>query len=290
MMMLKKVPRKSGLFDAVIQREADRARAVKRLERELSALYDGYFLRVTKFLKSKRFATPTEVINQQATIKAISELTNILVESGYEDVIAAYQDEFDSLTTKALQYFEEFGVEPTLAGFDKENIQALETWRDFTETQLRDTINSNLIDPLQSALLQVNMGNQTRESVVDRILELSDTKTPWIAEVIVDDAFAQYQRAVITQKADNLDMEIYVYLGPMDAITSDQCEEMLTVDRHGVPGMLYKDEITMDLHPDLTRDPLIGGGHPRCRHHWSPVSEAYAESQGFELRRQQEAA
>lgn len=106
------------------------------------------------------------------------------------------------------------------------------------------------------------------------------------AEVMVNDAFASFQRAVLVETAAAVDLEIFVYIGPDDDITSDQCVEMLHVDKHGAEGMLYKEEITPDLHPNLAkygRNPLIGGGHPNCRHHWSPVTVDYAVSEGFEI-------
>lgn len=283
MMMLKKIPRKEALLEAVLTRERERKAAVKRMEKEIQKLYDGYFLRVTKFLASKEFATKTEIINLESTQRALTQLSQILVEAGYEDTIASLQDEFEGLTKSTLKYFNTFGPGDPLPGIDLESLQVYAT---FVEKEFTLAIDRNLKAPIQSALLQVNLGNQTRESVVETILGLSDKTTPAQAELIVDDGFSQYQRAVIVQKAENLDMEIYQYLGPDDSITSEQCEFMLDVDRHGVPGMLYKDEITTDLHPKLVYNPLVAGGHPRCRHHWSPVTEAYAVSQGFELRKE----
>ena len=101
---------------------------------------------------------------------------------------------------------------------------------------------------------------------------------------MVEDAFAGYQRTVQAEVADNLGMEIFIYIGPADQITSEQCTAMFNVNLHGVPGMLYKNEITVNLHPKLRRDPLIGGGHPRCRHHWSPITTDYAVELGFEVK------
>jgi hypothetical protein len=60
---------------------------------------------------------------------------------------------------------------------------------------------------------------------------------------------------------------------------------MLNVAIHGARGVLYKDEITPHLHPNLEKygiNPLIEGGHPNCRHQWSPITLAYAKELGFD--------
>lgn len=286
-MMKKTIPKKSSLIDAIIKKESEKAKAVAKLEKELKRLYESLFVRAQAFLDSKGFVSKTDAINLQATTKALGELSAILSDAGYEDVIANFQDKFEDMTVSALEYFNKFGLEPSLAGIDVESLQA---YAKFSELEFSKQINKDLVSPIQSALLQVNLGNGTRSELVDQVMKLSNISSTYRATVLVDDAFSTYQRAVITQKAENLQMEIFQYLGPDDKITSPQCQAMLHADLHGIPGMLYKDEITVALHPKLTRDPLTGGGHPNCRHQWSPVTEDYAVSLGFQPRQQAEAA
>lgn len=283
-MMLKRVPSKEELFAAVLEQEAARSKASALLSKEIQKLFDSYFLRVTRFLSGVD-STLTQTMDLQAATQAMNELRNILVKAGYEDVISSYEDQFEHLTKSALKYFELFGVDDVKAGID---VEALQAWAHFTETEFAQKLQDSLVAPIQSALLQSAVGNVDRNSLVQTVLQLSNVASTAQAEVLVDDAFAQYQRAVVTQKAANLDMQIFVYLGPEDKITSPQCEAMLHANKHGVDGMLYADEITVDLHPNLRENPLIAGGHPRCRHHWSPVSESYAESLGFQLRQANE--
>jgi hypothetical protein len=128
------------------------------------------------------------------------------------------------------------------------------------------------------------MGSLARDVVIDQVLALEPSMTPRNATVFVDDSFAQFQRTVVTQKGESLGMDIYQYLGPDDDITSPQCRAMLTMNLHGVPGMYYRDEINMGLHPKLRRDPFTGGGHPGCRHQFNPVTLEYAMELGFRPR------
>ncbi len=277
----RKVPKKEQLFERILAIDAERTAAVKRLERELAKLYGSYFARVKALVATDPVLRKTDAMNLQATTKMVGELTGILREAGFTDVVRLYGSQFEPLAEVAAAYYEPFGLEPSLAGVSKEDLQA---YVRFAETEFGYAVNRSTIAPVQSALFQANLGSLARDQVIDQVLSLEPRLTPVQATVFVDDSFAQFQRTVVTQKGDNLGMDIFQYLGPNDEITSPQCREMLTIDRHGVPGMLYKDEITTDLHPKLTRNPLVGGGHPRCRHQWNPVTEEYAVSLGFRPR------
>lgn len=276
--MIKKVPKKADLFAHIHANVKKQERAVAAFEKQLQTMYDRYSLRLIKLLR--KGGSETDLINMSDAAETISQLSQVLIDSGYGDIVAAYNAKFPELTANALNYFEAFGVKPSLAGIDEEGLHAI---INFGRNELTAHIEAALVAPVQSHLLQAAVGNVSRSELVDTILALDPNTLR--AEVLVDDIYAQYQRSVTVQKGDVLDMEIYVYLGPDDDITSEQCDAMLHVDTHGVEGMLYKDEITVDLHDKLTRNPLIGGGHPRCRHQWSPVTEDYAVSLGFEPRR-----
>lgn len=281
MMMLKKQPTRKELFERILGMDKVRKSSVERLEKEIDKLFKNYILRVKDVVNSTGLKAGKNT-TLESTTKAMIQLSAILEESGFNDVIEKYLDEFHDLTKSAINYYSAFGAKPSLAGISTETLDA---YIRFTETELRNLIPRKIIAPIESALLQVNMGNQSRTALYEQIdametgLSLNDIK------IYVDDSFSSYQRAVLTESANALDLKIFAYLGPDDAITSDQCEAMLHVDKHGVDGMLYVDEITPALHPNLEkygRNPLIGGGHPRCRHHWSPITLDYAKELGFE--------
>lgn len=281
-MMLKRRPTRKELYDRILGVDKARTSARKRIETELQKLYADVFARVKAQVNNPRALKVGDAATYDSTLKMIGQLTGILQDAGFDDLVNNYLDEFEGLTKAALDYYIAFGAKPSLAGISS---QTLDAYVRFTEGELRNMVPAKLLSPIQSALLQVNFGGAERSAVYDQVVALEESITPVQAVVLVDDAFASFQRAVLNETASALDLSIFTYLGPDDDITSDQCEEMLHVDYHGVEGMLYKDEITVKLHPKLTRDPLIGGGHPRCRHHWSPITDDYAEAQGFELRK-----
>lgn len=276
------MPDRRELVAKVVATEKAQEAAVAKIERELKKLYADYTARVQALVASNQQLRETDAMTLQAATKIMGQLEGILKDAGFDDVLSTYGKQFEPLAATALEYYQSFGLEPSMASISK---QALTAYAAFAESELAASISSRLVSPIQSALLQANFGSMTRAQVIDQVLALQPSMTPSNATVLVDDAFSQFQRTVINQRAEGLDLQIYVYLGPDDAITSDQCQAMLHINRHGVEGMLYKDEIDTSLHPKLKRNPLVGGGHPRCRHHWSPVSEAYAVEQGFQLRR-----
>lgn len=259
-----RIPTLAQVKAKIIAIDAARAEALNTIEEEFARLYSAYFDRVRSMIAAGGARNKTEALTLQNSAAMIQDLQNALVESGLESVAHRYGSEFPELARVAASYYEPFGLDDSLAGVPREFLAA---WVDFSTTELVSTLDAALIPPIRSALLQANAGNMTRADLIAQIIRIQPTISTNDATVLVNDSFAQFQRAVIVQKGDAAGLEIYQYLGPDDDITSPQCQAMLHVDKHGAPGFLYKEEITMHLHPNLERygrNPLIGGGHPRC--------------------------
>ncbi|WZO97302.1 hypothetical protein EP7_004327 [Isosphaeraceae bacterium EP7] len=278
-------PTPADIKKRVVNIAQARTDALSSIESEIERLYSSYFDRVRSVIASDKELRRTDVLTLQNATATMADLENILIDAGMGSVVAKFGEHFPELAEVAATYFEPFGVDNALAGVSK---QTLSAWVDFSATELTKLFDGELIAPVRSALLQVNFGNMTRDALIDQITTLQPGISTNNAVVAVDDAFSQFQRAVVVAAGDAAELEIYQYLGPDDGITSDQCSAMLHVSKHGAPGILYKDEITSQLHPNLERygrNPLIGGGHPRCRHQWSPIPEDYAVEQfGFKPR------
>lgn len=285
MMMLKRRPNRRELYERILGIDKAKRGAAARIEKSLAILYRDYFARVKEMVSDPKLLKTGEKVTAESTIAMMNQLTPILVEAGFEDVIGEYVDQFHGLTKEALDYWTAFGAKPSLANV---NTDSLNSWIRFSEGELRNMVPAKVVSPIQTALMQVNFAGASRDAVYEQVGLLEESLSPVQVVTLVNDAFSGYQRATLIETADSVDLDIFIYLGPDDAITSDECEEMLHVDMHGVEGMLYKDEITPALHWKLAkygRNPLIGGGHPNCRHVWSPVTADYAADQGFELRR-----
>jgi hypothetical protein len=279
-----KTPSFADLKAKVAAIDNARADALSTIGDEFSRLYSSYFDRVRSMIASNQALSKTDALTLQNAKSMMGDLQQILTDSGLSSVVRRYGEQFPDLADVAASYYEPFGLDDSLAGVPKNFLVA---WVDFSSNELVNTLDSTLLPPVRSALLQVNAGNMTRDDLISQITTLEPSVTTNDATVFVDDTFSQFQRSVVVQKGESVGLEIYQYLGPDDSITSPQCEAMLHVDKHGAQGILYKDEITPALHPNLEkygRNPLIGGGHPRCRHQWSPITLDYAKGKGFKPR------
>lgn len=277
----KRTPTAKQLKLKVVEIEQARANALASLEAEIERLYSAYFDRVRSVIASDQELRRTDVLTLQNATATMRDLENILVDAGMSELVGKFGGHFPKLADVAASYFEPFGIPDAIGGVSK---QTLAAWVDFSANELTKLFDAELVSPVRSALLQVNFGNMTRDALIDQITAIQPSITTNNATVMVDDAFAQFQRAVVVQTGDAAGMDLYQYLGPDDDITSPQCQAMLHVDKHGAPGILYKDEIGPQLHPNLEkygRNPLIGGGHPRCRHLWTPITEDLAVPLGF---------
>lgn len=279
-----RTPTPAEIKAKIIAIDKAKAEALNSIEPEIARLYQAYFDRVRSLIASNKELSKTDALTIQNATQMMNDLEQILHDSGLTSLVNQYGQHFPGLADVAASYFEPFGLGQSLAGVPKD---ILSTWVDFSATELVKTIDASLIPPVRSALLQVNFGQMTRDDLIQQITQIEPSITTNDANLLVNDSFSQFQRAVVVHAGESAGLEIYQYLGPDDDITSEQCEFMLHVHKHGADGFLYKDEITPSLHPKLAkygRNPLIGGGHINCRHQWSPVTLDYAKAKGFEPR------
>lgn len=268
---------------AVLLINEARAAALNSIEQEIEALYQAYFDRVRSVISSNKDLRRTEALTLQNATAVMAQLETILSASGLGALVVKFGKEFPTLAKSAAAYYEALGVnaDDVLAGISK---QTLSAWVDFSANELTNLVSSSLLAPVRSALLQVNFGNLTRDNLIDQITAIEPSLSQNDANVLVNESFSQFQRAVVVAGGEEAGLKIYHYTGPDDSITSAQCQAMLRVTKHGAPGLLYKEEIGPWLHPLLekyNRNPLLAGGHPNCRHHWTPIPEDYAIELGF---------
>lgn len=269
---------KKEIIAQLVKNVKHREAATKRIEAEIEKLYKKFFSRLKSLVLSGEILSKSEIVDLTAQSKMISQLDAILKDAGLDKVIQQYRNEFPDITKNAVQYFNILKAEPNLAGFSQESFKA---YINYSENQLVKLVGAKLIAPIQSGIIQANFGNETRDSIINKVLSLEETLTVGQAANLVNDSFAQYQRAVTVQIGEEIGAEVYIYVGPDDDLTSQQCQDMLNFDEHDLEGYAYKDEINQNMVDGLTDNPLIAGGHINCRHEWVPITLDYAISQGF---------
>lgn len=276
--------RRDDLVREVIKEDDFRIGIQRRYERRIRTFLGGYAARLEATLRRPNISK-AEMFDITVATKIANDLKRIMIDAGSDDIIADFVDDFGPATKSALQYFARVsGAKADLAGVDKESLQSLIS---FTEGTLRETVDRRYLFPVQEAVFQAAMGSINMSTAIDSIMSRAEELSEAQVTTLITDSFVQYQRTVTVQKGDALGLEVFIYTGPDDDVTSDQCRALLNYDEHGLEGGFYKDEISADLHPALKGNPLIAGGHVNCRHRFMPVTEDFAVEMGFEPRRAQ---
>lgn len=279
MMMFKLSPRRLLLQVEQEGRDLDKIQA--DFKWELAKLRKRVVKESKALLANPGLVSDRDQLRLAETLKVLSQMESVLKDAGLHDFLDKYRNSYTKVMNSALKYFSGAGVDTKLV---RGSVDLFDAYVSFTELTLTKTLDSQLVEPIRTGLFQSTFGGLSHSEVVDNVIAIAEGvslnrivgETNWALE--------SFNRQVTVESANRLGMDIYQYQGPDDALTSEQCRAMLEVDEHGVPGMLYRDEISVDLHENLTRDPLIYGGHPNCRHKWYPVTEDYAISLGFEPR------
>ncbi len=278
---------KTSIRRAVTRQDDKVNKLLKAYSRDVQGMFDGFLVRVENLLQKQKLSK-TDLIDIREAITLADQMASLISDAGLSSLVEDFLDEFEPLTEDALRYFKGFkgfNTEDPLGGVDETHLDA---WAKFSERNLRRSTDRHLIAPIQQSFLQSAFGGLPRSTIVRDIIQKGTTLRPDQVVVVVESSFRDYQREVTTLKAQELlgDNPIFQYTGPpsSDPTISEQCAFMIDYAPHGVPGMLYQDEITIDLHPKLRDNPLIHGGHPRCRHKWMPISLEYAIQEGFEQR------
>jgi hypothetical protein len=88
----------------------------------------------------------------------------------------------------------------------------------------------------------------------------------------------RFGQQVRNEQATELGLEVFIYTGPDDSRTSEQCQFLLreaTTRRAGV--LVSRRAQRPGMHPQLKENPLVARGHYNCRHTWMPTDEAGAQ-------------
>lgn len=278
-------PTPQEVIDQLLAQDKRLTGISNRFAKELVKLQKNFLSRFKAELRDPGLQGARQNFDFGHALKVMNALNEIMADAGMGDFVTDYVRQFPAITRNALSAYELYGEAPKLSNASKESLNA---YIRFSESTLRKTLDRAMFQPIQSAIFQGTFGGQANYAdVVQQIIDRGSSLPLYQVEVAVDDSFRQYQRAVTVEKAQELDIQIYWYTGaPPDAIISPQCEYILTKAPHGVPGMWYRDEISADMVPDvpMSADPLIAGGHPRCRHKFVGITLDFAIEQGFEPR------
>jgi len=272
--LLRQIQREEATLDEI---ERKYSRAIKRL-------YKTFRRRLREVLENPALYTRADRIELRRSLRLAERLGEFLSESGLNNLAENYVREFPRLANEVLDYFRLFET-AKIAGYTAEQRRAFRSVVRQYRRNLARQVSQSILAPAESAISSAAAAGLERAQAIETIMSTVDGLSPARLETLTVDQTAQFQRAARAAQAENLGMELYTYIGPLDGITSEQCRFLLTYAPNGVPGLLYKDQISADLQENLQADPLIYGGHPNCRHHYRPVTLEFAETlPGFQQR------
>ena len=260
----------------------------EKVIRELRQFFTRFFDRFNSEILAAELANPGSVLSELGeTLRP--RVFGIAEEAGAVNLISTYQQSFNNVGKHALEYFPLFGYKADLSGVD---VDAIAVTRKVFRNELREMINQKLFRPLEQQVTSSFITHKDRAVAVGEIKEVIDSEgilnkrggqfTNNNIEVLISDSHARFHRIVRDQKAQAAGLNILTYEGPEDRKRRPACKYLQLTAPHGARGFWYRDEVTVNLRPDLfDQPPIVAGGGWNCRHWWSPVSLEFAEGFGF---------
>lgn len=238
-----------------------------------------FVTRLTRFLE-KHIPKVAKIDNDLDAAEAAAVLGGLqsgLNELGLKSVVGeireAYRDELGGLAAR----FSDVGLETTISSFDKAGVKALIK----NDVSRVTKLISPYIDDVGSTLMRAVIAGE-KPQVSDILAKTTDVLEYQI-ETEVNTMLSAFSRTVAANRAEELGLELFLYVGPDDKITRDFCAEVLRRE----PPIYTREEIG-DLDNEQGLDVLTYGGGYNCRHQWTAISEELAKEMGYGEGKQKE--
>lgn len=250
----------------------------QRLQRDVVGIFERFAKLVNRYAKAPEFVSPNEAARLADAIKVRADLLDLLSESGFSDFISTYAETFPAVARNALEQFATFNEQTILSGV---SAQALEAYAAQQTFLMQNLVNNQVVEPLMQQLFSGIIADTTPETLIRNIESVTSSLSTAQVETLVSDSLTQFNRITTRLKADELGFELYIYLGPQDDRTSEQCQAIFDEAPYGVPGLWKKEDINAGMVEGLDGDPFVMGGHWNCRHEFRPIDLQSAIELGF---------
>lgn len=245
-------------------------RQIKAREAEI----DRFVLTLEKFLRAniKTILKRTNTGNPREAAIYLGSLFQALEDAGLRDKVAEIERIFTN-EVGAIRLDFEASTKKNIRFADADAIE-IQTLIDFQEDRIFSTI-TNLVDDTKATLLESIISGVPPE--LDDLLDTLTGRMAGNVNTELNTAVMSFNRSVQMAKAQEFELNLFLYVGPEDKVTRDFCEELLSQD----PPIYTKDEIdAMDNGQGLPV--ATSGGGYNCRHHWRPVSKEFAKQLGYD--------
>lgn len=206
-------------------------------------------------------------------VAVLGGLNDGLIQAGLasvvDDIRGSYYDELAALSSR-------FKVSGFLDSFSLADKAVVDSLIDNDLKRVTKLL-SPYVDDISSTLLRNVIGGQPIDvsALLDKTTDVLESQL----QTEVDTMLSGFSRTVTANKASELGLDLFIYIGPDDKITRDFCDEVLSKD----PPIYTREEISaMDNGQGL--DAIIYCGGYNCRHQWAPISEEEARNMGWDGR------
>lgn len=252
--------------------------AKKKLQAEVSRSIEltdleveNFTLRIEKFLTQNARKILKNIklgkVSASEAAQALGSLERALADAGLQDIIDQVPEIYAKQYRSIKKTFEiSTDREFVLSEVD---LDTAETLIRFKTNVIQSQVTSYIYN-VNDAVLSSVFGGETPD--VDEILEKYGSRIASNVATEVNTGIAAFNRTVTFKKAEDVGLNKFVYLGPIDKITRPFCSKI--VNR----VFSIKDIKAMDNGQGL--DVMTYGGGYNCRHQWRPVSEELAKEYG----------
>jgi hypothetical protein len=233
--------------------------------RDLKQLFDD---RLDEILGGVLAGDPTEM----EVAAVLGGLKQAMIEAGLEDQLGDIQAIYSGELRQIAQEMKlSAGADVTYSDTDRTVVESLISFDTTAISGSLDTYGAKL----SSSIMRSVIGGETPD-----LQDLQDTiggSTFRNIETDLNTAMMGFNRQVTQTKAQELGLNLFIYLGPDDRITRPFCHKLLSKS----PPIYTSDEIAgMDNGQGLPVA-IYGGGY-NCRHQWRAVTEERAKELGYE--------
>lgn len=245
-----------------------KGRVIKQVEAR-GAQVDRFVLNLERFLKTNVDDILDKLRDGKTSgVEAASVLGGLMSElkaKGLSKEVAKikliYAEELRDIRNE----LEELGFPDALSAVDRDVIDAL---IDVQVSKVDVEIARRGIDMQAIVMNQVIAGETIDAKAASEAL---GTKLATHLQTEVNTAVMAFNRTVTAKKAEDLGLNLFLYVGPDDKVTRPFCGKLL--DR--VPAIYTKEEIEKLNNKQGLSVMNYGGGY-NCRHHWRAITEKLA--------------
>jgi hypothetical protein len=241
---------------------------VKRQINSTEKDIENFVLRLDKFLSTNARKILKQIKTGKdsglATAKALGALETELYNAGLGDYFVELENIYVN-EYKSIRKTFEIATNRKLVLNDVD-LDVAESLINFKADIVQGKVTQYIYN-INDAVLSSVFGGETPD--IDQVLETYGSRTASNIQSEINTGVAGFNRTVTFKKAQDLGLDKFVYLGPLDKITRPFCRKVV--------GKVFTINEIKAMDNGQGLDVMTYGGGYNCRHQWRPVSDELAK-------------